>query len=133
VKNLKTSIAARNAQLNALGALADSGYLRIYAGSQPANPETPASKDLLLAELRMAATAFTAARDGEIKSNRIADEADAKQTGKATWYRLCKSDGRSAIWDGSVGTADADLVLDDATIKIHARVSITSLTYSLPE
>jgi len=58
--NLKTSIVSRNAELDALAALANSGKLRIYDGSQPATPETAAGATLL-AELTMNATAFGAA------------------------------------------------------------------------
>ena len=56
---MKTSISARNTELDALGPQANNGYLRIYTGAQPATPETAAS-GTLLAELRFNATAFGA-------------------------------------------------------------------------
>ena len=130
--NLKTSIVARNAELNALAPLANSGKLRIYDRTQPATPETAVSTQTLLAELTLNATAFGAAASGVITANAITADSDADATGAATWYRVLKSDGTTALWDGSVGTSSADLVMNSAAIQIHAQVSVTSLTYTLP-
>lgn len=131
--NLKTSIVARNAELDALAPLANSGKLRIYDGSQPATPETAVTTQNQLAELTMNATAFGAASGGIITANAITDDTDADFTGNAAWYRLLKSDGTTVLWDGSVGTSSADLIMNSIAIQIHARVSITSLTYTLPQ
>src|SRR5881394_3123086 len=100
--NLKTSIVARNAELDALAALANSGKLRIYDGTQPATPETAAGANLL-AELTMNAAAFGAAASGVITAAAITADSDADATGTAAWYRLLKSDGTTVLWDGSVG------------------------------
>lgn len=131
--NLKTSIVARNVELNALGPLANSGLLRIYSGSQPASPETAIGAQTLLAELELNATAFGAAANGVITANAITDDDDADASGTAAWYRLVKSDGVTVLWDGSVGTSNADLVLNSVAIQQHARVSVTSFTYTLPQ
>lgn len=131
--NLKTSIVSRNAELDALAPLANTGYLRIYDGAQPATPETAVGAQVLLAELRLNATAFGAAASGVITANAITDDSDANATGTAAWYRLLKSDGTTVLWDGSVGTSSADLIMNSVAIQIHARVSVTSLTYTLPQ
>ncbi len=128
--NLKTSITSRNAELNALGPLANSGKLRIYSGTQPATPET-STAETLLAELTMNATAFGSASAGVITAASITDDSDADATGTAAWYRLLKSDGTTVLWDGSVGTSSADLIMNSVAIQIHARVSVTSFTYTL--
>jgi hypothetical protein len=128
---MKTSIAARNAALDALAALANSGYIRIYSGSQPATPETAAS-GTLLAELRFNATAFGAAASGVITAGAITADSSADNTGTAGYYRALKSDGTTALWDGSVSTSGADLNLNSTAIQSAASVSISALTYTLP-
>ena len=62
----RTSSVARTAAVNAIAPLANTGYLRIYSGAQPATPESTAS-GVLLAELRFNAGAFStgAARAGD--------------------------------------------------------------------
>lgn len=128
---MKTSVTARNAELDALGPLANNGYIRIYSGSQPATPETAAS-GTLLAELRFNATAFGSADSGVITANSITSDSSADATGTAGYYRALKSDGTTALWDGSVGTSGSDLNLNSTAIQSGAAVSITSLTYTLP-
>src|SRR2546422_1019223 len=81
--NLKTSIVSRNAELDALAALANSGKLRIYDGSQPATPETAITTQVLLAELTMNATAFGASASGVIPAAAITADSDADATGTA--------------------------------------------------
>jgi hypothetical protein len=131
--NLKTSIVSRNAELNALAALANSGYIRIYDGSQPSTPETAVSTQVLLAELRFGATAFGSASGGIITANSITDDSDINATGTASWFRILESDGTTVLWDGSVGTSSADMILATLSLVQHAILQITSLTYTLPQ
>jgi hypothetical protein len=131
--NLKTSIVSRNAELNALATLANTGYIRVYDGSQPASPETAVSTQTLLAELRFGATAFGSAASGVITANAITDDSDINATGTASWFRVLESDGTTVLWDGSVGTSSADLILATVSLVQHAILQITSLTYTLPQ
>jgi len=131
--NLKTSIVSRNAELDALRVLANSGLLRLYDGTQPATPETAVTTQNLLAELTMNATAFGASAAGVITANTITADSDANATGTAAWYRLLESDGTTVLWDGSVGTASADIGMNSVAIQIHAQVSVSSFTYTLPQ
>jgi hypothetical protein len=128
---MKTSIVSRNAELDALATLLNNGYLRIYSGAQPATPETAAS-GILLAELRFGATAFGAASAGVITANTITADSGADATGTAGYFRTLKSDGTTAVYDGSVGTSGSDLNLNSTAIQSGAEVSITSLTVTLP-
>jgi hypothetical protein len=128
---MKTSIVARNAALDAIALLANSGKLRIYTGSMPATPETAVS-GTLLAELTMNATAFGAAAGGVITANAITADTSADATGTAGTYRLFKSDGTTALWDGTVGTSGSDLNLNSVAIQSGAQVSVSSMTYTLP-
>jgi len=128
---MKTAIYARNAGANAIGALANNGYIRVYTGAQPATPETAAS-GTLLAELRFNATAFGAAVAGVITANAITADSAANNDGNAGYYRALGSDGTSVLWDGTVGTSGADLNLNSVAFVTGANVAVSSLTYTLP-
>lgn len=129
---IQKSIVGRNAELNALAPLANNGYIRIYTGAIPSTPETAAS-GTLLAELRFNATAFGAAAAGVITANAITQDSSADNTGTAGYYRALQSDGTTALWDGTVGTAGADLNLNSTSISAGVIVQITSLTVTLPQ
>lgn len=129
--NLKISTAAVNAQADALSDLLDNGYLRIYDGTQPANANTAISTQVLLAELRFNATAAPAASGGVLTMNSITQDSSANNTGTATWFRALKSDGSTAVFDGSVGTASCDLNLGSTSITSGASVAVTSMTYTV--
>ena len=129
--NPKFSNVAVNAEGDAVGPLLNNGYLRIYDGTQPATADTAGGAQVLLAELRFNATAFGAASAGVITANAITQDSAANATGTATWYRCLKSDGTSAIADGSVGTAGADCNLNSTAIQQNAAVSVTSFTLTV--
>lgn len=126
--NPKRSDTAANAACDAMAALANSGKLRIYDGTQPANADTAITTQNLLAELTMNGTAFGAAVAGVATANAITSDASADATGTATWFRLTRSNGTTVICDGSVGTADADLVLNTTSIVAGAAVAVSAFT-----
>ena len=128
--NPKRSNAAVNAAADAVCDLLDNGYLRLYDGAQPANADTAVTTQTLLAELRWNATAFGAASNGVAVANSITSDASADATGTATWFRALKSDGTTAVFDGSVGTASADLILNSTGITAGANVAVTAFTYN---
>ena len=128
--NFKRSNAAVSAEADAVCAQLNNGYRRIYDGTQPATVDTAISTQVLLAELRFSETAFAAAVNGQASANAFTKEDDAPATGTATWFRDFKSDGTTAIQDGSVGTTGCDLNLSSVAIQQHAEVNITSWTYT---
>jgi hypothetical protein len=132
--SLNISIASRNAALDAQAPLANTGYLRIYTGTKPATPETAAS-GTLLAELRMNATAFGAAVNGVITAGAITSDSSADNTGTAGWFRILKSDGTTALWDGDVTATGGggDLTFGTVAFTSGGVVSITSLTITAPQ
>lgn len=130
--NPHLSDTSANAAVNAVTALANSGKLRIYDGTQPANANTAVTTQTLLAELTMGATAFGAAAAGVATANAIT-AATAAATGTATWFRVVESNGTTVLFDGSVGTSAADLNLSTAAISSGATVSVSSFTYTQPE
>jgi hypothetical protein len=128
--NPKRSNAAVNAAADAVCPLVNNGYLRIYNGTQPATADTAISTQTLLAELRFNTTAFGAASAGVATANALTADSSADNTGTASWFRALKSDGTSAVFDGSVGTSSADLVLNSVSISAGASVSVTAFTYT---
>ncbi len=126
--NPKRTNAAATAACDAMAVLANGGFLDIYDGAQPATADTAVGAQVKLASLPLSATAFAGAVNGVATANAITSDASADATGTAAWFRVFKSDHTTAVWDGSVGTAAADLVLNSTAIQIGAQVSVTSLT-----
>lgn len=128
--NPKTAAASRNLALNAAFDPLNSGKLRIYDGTQPADADTALSGNTLLAELTLNATAFAAASAGSKTAGAITG-ANAVATGTATWASLVKSGGVRAsdtVMDMSVGTSGANLNLNSVAISSGAAVAVTSLS-----
>jgi hypothetical protein len=131
--NTKQANAAVNAAADAVCALLNNGYLRIYDGAQPATADTAVSGQTLLAELRFGTPAFGAASGGVATANAITKDSAAKATGTATWFRALKSDGTTPVFDGSVGTSGCNLNMNSVAIQENAEVSVTSLEYTQPK
>ncbi len=132
--DLRLSNTAANAALDALTALYNSGYLRIYSGTIPATADTAiGGGNTLLAELRFNATAFGAAVAGVATANAITTDASADASGTATWFRALESDGTTVLADDTVGTSGEGLNLNTVTIVIAGSVSVSSYTLTLPK
>jgi hypothetical protein len=131
--NLKLSETTVNAEADAHSALLNSGYLRIYDGTQPTNADTAIGTQVLLAELRFSATAFAAASGGVATANAITSDSSANASGTATWYRTLKSDGTTVVSEGSVGTSGANLNLNSVAISAGAAVDCTAFVFTQPK
>lgn len=131
--NLKYSAALKNAQQNAItSTVGASALLNIYSGTQPANPDTAITSQVLLATLTCNATFAPSASGGVLTLNSITNgtgTAGASTGTTATWYRLTTSGGTAHI-DGTVGTSGADLNLNNTSIATGQTVSVTSATYT---
>ena len=127
---------AVKAAVDAVTALANSGKLRIYDGSQPTDANTAVGAQVKLAELTLNATAFAAsAASGSAGSkvvtanaNAITGDLSADATGTAAWFRVLKSDGITILFDGSVGTTGCDLNLATTSIVAGEEVDVTSFS-----
>lgn len=128
ISNAVASLAA-----NAAADELNNGYIRIYSGTQPTNVDTALSGNTLLAELRFSATAFGAASNGVKTANAITADTAADATGTASFFRALKSDGTTAVFDGTCGTSGADLIMPTVSIQAAVEVQITSLTYTQPK
>ncbi len=128
--NFKRTNLAASTEADAVCALLNNGYLRIYDGTQAATADTAVGAQTLLAELRFNATAFGAASNGVATANAITQDSSANATGTASWFRALKSDGTTAVFDGSVGTSGCDLNLNTVSIVSGAAVAVSSFTYT---
>jgi RES domain-containing protein len=111
----------------------NTGYLRIYDGTIPTNADTAVGAQVLLAELRFNATAFGAASAGVATANAFTADSAANATGTATWFRALRSDGTTVLMDGTVGTSNANLVINSTAIQVNAEVQVNSMTVTLPK
>ena len=123
--NLKYAVLAKNAGLDAItSGVGASGFLDIYTGTQPTNPDTALSGNTLLAHLPLSATFAPAASGGVLTANAITSAA-AGNTGTATWGTLTTSAGTRKV-DFTVGTSGADLNLNSVAISSGATVAVSS-------
>jgi hypothetical protein len=128
--NTQLAIATVNGQADNLAARLNSGFLRIYDGTQPATADTAVSTQVLLAELTFNATAAPAAVSGLLTFNAITADSSANATGTASWFRAVASNGTTVVLDGSVGTSASNLVINSTAITILGTVSVTSFTHN---
>ena len=121
----------RSAQADLLARNLDGGYVKIYAGTPPADVDTALSGNTLLGTLGINATSAPAASSGTLTFNAITDDTSADATGIATFYRTYRTDGTTAETQGSVGTSGTSMVLADTSIITGGTISITSVSLML--
>lgn len=111
--------------------------INIYDGTPPAEADAALSGNNLLAQLTMSATAFGAAADAtgkaRITAAAITADSSADATGTASFYRILTQSGGTVVVQGTVGTSNADLVLNTVAVTAGSTVSITAMTIDLPE
>lgn len=127
-RGLLLAEAVLDASIEAVVDRCNGGILRVYSGTQPATADT-APIGTLLAELGFANPAFTVTGGVATAEPLLTDLANA--TGTATWFRAFTS-ADEPVFDGTVGEADADLIIDDDAIAAGELVEITALTYGFP-
>jgi len=124
---------AANAAVNAVGALLNSGTLKVYTGSQPALDGSVTGT--LLATLTFGSTAFGSASSSAGTSTAAANSitsGTAGNTGTAGYFAVEESGG-SVVGTGTVGTSNADLIANSVSITSGATVSCASFALSLPQ
>lgn len=133
---LKISTTLADAKLAAVTTACNSGFIRIYSGTEPATANTALSGNTLLAELTFAATSFgaptTSGSDRMITANTITQDSTADADGTATFFRAMQSNGTTTVFQGTVGTSGQQLNLSATNIVSGGVVSITSMTYTQP-
>lgn len=129
--NTQLANATVNGQGDNLSARLNSGFLRIYDGTQPATADTAITTQVLLAELTFSATAAPATVNGLITFNAIGSDTSANATGTASWFRCFQSNGTTVVMDGSVGTSASNLILNSTSIVSGGTVSVSSFTHDV--
>lgn len=128
---------ARNASANGAVDLIDAGTgnaqgeIRIYDGTQPANPQT-APGGTLLATLPMSNPAFGNAASGVATASAITSDTNVDATGTAAWARVVDRDG-NAVMDLDIGQGSGTLNFDNTSFVAGGTAAITSFTYTQPE
>lgn len=134
---MQAASAARIAGINAIAALHNSGFIRIYT-TDSNDPDTNPSATLL-AELTFGSTAFaTATDDGTNASavaNAIGDDASANASGTAAHFRTFASNGTTLLTKGTVTAVGGggDMQLNTLTIVATGAVSCSSFTLRQPQ
>lgn len=130
-------VAARNASVDAVCALTNSGQLCIFNGTKPATPLI-ADAGTLLCAITMPASAFNAASGGTAIAKSISNGA-VVVSGVATYFRMKSPPGPSqyVIWQGSITKAGVgtpgDLTVSEIDFVEGGLVAVTSLSYSQPQ
>jgi hypothetical protein len=110
----------------ALAADIDSGHLKIYSGADP-GVENAATGTLLVDWTLNATNTDT---DGVITLGTVAN-VNASNTDTAGYFRITKSDGSTAVADGSVGTSGESLNLNTLSIVSGGPCSLSG-TITVP-
>lgn len=135
--NFQLSTAAQNAACNAIVDLLDAGAgaptIKLYTGTQAANANTAIGAQTLLVTFTLDATAaYGAASSGAAALDvSPAITAVAVAGGTATWFRAADSTG-AVVFDGSVGTASADLIMNTTTIANGNTCELNGHTVTVP-
>ena len=117
-----------DAAVNAVCAILDSGFIKIYTGSQPT--EDASLTGTLLATLTFGSTAFGGSSSGTATANSITS-GTAGNTGTAGYFALVESGGSTVVATGTCGaTSGYDLNLNSTSISSGATVSCSSFTIS---
>jgi hypothetical protein len=140
-KDPKVSNAVAIVGLDAMVDLVDAGtppgLLRIYdaTGGVPADADAALGSQVLLAELAMSTTAFGGAADGSpgaVATAAPITSSENATSGTAAFFRITNAAG-TAIFQGTCGTSDADLIMNTVTIPGGSTVAVNSFTITLPE
>lgn len=114
----------RNRAADAVTVRANTGSLRLYSGTPPADANAALSGNTLLATLPMAATAFGAASAGVATANALT-AAVAVATGRPTFARIIESDTTTVV----VQMRAALVWLASTAYSVGDRVSNGANTY----
>ena len=117
----------RNAQNNALIAYAGTdAIIHLYAGTQPASANDPITTQTLLVSLPIPGV-FGTDVNGTLTLGTVSPSI-VVANGTASFFRITKSNDTTVLLDGSVGTSNADLILNEVVLYPLETVNITSGT-----
>lgn len=132
---VKLTTAVRNGMANSIVTAIDAGgaagSIKIYSGTQPANPATAAG-GTILSEHVLAYPCGTVT-NGVLLFGAIGEDQFANATGTATWARIFDSTGAACL-DCSVTVAggNGDIQMNTVNIVVNGPVRFTSLQATMP-
>ena len=129
-KLTRYSVATRNAVADAMAARIAGGKLALFTDPRPASADTAVTTQTKLAEMDIPDPAAIAAANGVAVLVDL-EGATILATGTATWGRYLDAGG-AAVMDGSVGTADADIVIGAVSLVKDADLLIESGSITAP-
>jgi hypothetical protein len=134
---MKTALARRAAAQDTFLAFANSGILRFYGGTKPANVAA-AQSNTVLAECSMSATAFgtTNTSTGIATANAIAADSSCNAQGTITHASLFESNGTTRLVDVTVTTTavgTGEILLGSVSADVGISLTISSFTVTAPD
>jgi hypothetical protein len=132
LEEMKQTILAEdvvNEQVAIIARLLDDGFIDVYTGTQPDQPEDPVTTQTLLVSNRL--SGFSSPKNGIIFALPITD-AIAIATGDAAWARCFAADHRTAVIDISVGAKDANVTVTSTRIERGSVVEILEWEHCVP-
>ena len=128
--NLNTAL--RNAKMDAYTAqVGNGGILRLYdnTAAQPSGPSVAVpGTSVKLAEWTCG-TPFAPSSSNGILSPTLPANVNGLASGTPGWFRVFKSDGTTAVYDGSAGTTGCDMNLSGSVVSGQP-VQINSWTHT---
>lgn len=103
--------------------------LIIFNGTPPANAAAALASNTAIATITVLVWGAASGPTATLSSSTADTNAAG---GTASFFRITKSDGTTAILQGTVGTSGADLNLNSLTINAGATVTLTSGSYTAP-
>lgn len=135
--DFKLGESARNAALNAIAALCDSGgipTLEIYEGTIPATPQDAIGADgLLLTEAQPSGPSFAAAAVGSMSSNAFVFS-PVSAIGTASFFRV-RAASQGTVFQGTTGEASdtPDMLWNLKNFQFGSIVTIGPMVLSIAE
>lgn len=124
---LQSSVAARNAEADSWTTSVGNGAkVRLYSGTPPADVAAAITGTLLVEWT--GGTPFAPDASGGALSPTLPTAVAASASGTATHWRVYRSDGTTAVFQGTAGTSGTDMILDSATIVSGVPTYITAWT-----
>jgi hypothetical protein len=123
--DLTLSDEAASVAADAVLNLLDGGYLRLL-GRQDGE-----AGEIIIGELRFGIPAFGEASAGRATARAMAPSR-ARASGRLTRFIAFRFEHVQRVYDGTIGTLNADLLTDDLDVQADAELLITRLTYTQP-
>jgi hypothetical protein len=125
---IQYSAAVVNAKLDAIeSTIGTSAVLKIRTGAAPSDL-TGADSGTVLSTLSLPSDWMAAASAGSKAKSGTWQDTSADATGTAGHFRVYASDGSTKHIQGSVGTSDADMIVDSTSFTAGQSFTINSFT-----